>query len=188
MPLGSELQANRLLAAYLFSQVNRLSLFYVQFFFHFFFAFLCGNLSTTFHASQLDPTCSIFSRLFLCFSGLNAFDTQLGRTGRLAGFLPASPPASQPVVPSRGPPQNQLLTWHNLWPNHANFGIFFFCSVMESHDDERWGWVERRRSQPGLRHKLLALCQKANSGIYGVPGRRNMLYHMIAEVYTCYAA
>lgn len=66
MPLGSELQANRLLAAYLFSQVNRLSLFYVQFF-NFFFAFLCGNLSTTFHASQLDPTCSIFSRLFLCF-------------------------------------------------------------------------------------------------------------------------
>lgn len=36
MPLGSELQANRLLAAYLFSQVNRLSLFYVQFF-HFFY-------------------------------------------------------------------------------------------------------------------------------------------------------
>lgn len=113
-----------------------------NFFIFFIFAFLCGNLSTTFHASQLDPTCSIFSRLFLCFSGLNAFDTQLGRTGRLAGF-PPPPPASQPVVPSRGPPQNQLLTWHNLWPNHANFGIFFFCSVMESHDDERWRWVER---------------------------------------------
>lgn len=25
-----------------------------------------------------------------------------------------------PVVQRRGPPRNQLLTWHNLWANHAN--------------------------------------------------------------------
>lgn len=107
--INNAVKAASRLAVYLFSQVNRpvaslRSIFFV--------AFFC-NLSTTFHAS--DATRRDQLVYFLGFSSaLNAFDTQLGLPVCQSASLPG------PVVQRRGPPRNQLLTWHNLWANHAN--------------------------------------------------------------------
>lgn len=106
--INNAVKAASRLAVYLFSQVNRpvASLRSI------FVAFFC-NLSTTFHAS--DATRRDQLVYFLGFSSaLNAFDTQLGLPGCQSASLPG------PVVQRRGPPRNQLLTWHNLWANHAN--------------------------------------------------------------------
>lgn len=100
-----------------------------------FFAFFC-NLSTTFHAS--DSTRRDQLVYFLGFSSaLNAFDTQLGLLG------------CQPVVQRRGPPRNQLLTWHNLWANHANL-VFSVPLWNHTTSDAGGGqWSGRREGVSG---------------------------------------
>lgn len=73
----------------------------------------------------------------------------------------------------------------------CKFGFFLFRYgitrrwAMGAGDSEQEG----RAAPPGLRHKLLALCQKANSGIWCTWQKEYGICCMIrvAKVYTCTA-
>lgn len=104
--INNAVKAASRLAVYLFSQVNR----------------PVASLRSIF----LLPSFVIFQQLFMPPTRpdatnlyiFSAFPLPWTHLTRNLACQAASLPG--PVVQRRGPPRNQLLTWHNLWANHAN--------------------------------------------------------------------